>query len=98
MVKDEKDPLESAKAPEPKPKTRVKKPPPPKVEAEPPPKVAPPVVVKDEKFVVTNKITVSWGPQMLKLTPGKVVSDALYGPGAVEALRNAGVSLKPHEE
>jgi hypothetical protein len=47
------------------------------------------------EFRVTARIQVSWGGQFIRLNPGDIVSEKLYGAGAVEKLRNAGVALEP---
>lgn len=45
------------------------------------------------KYVVANRITVSWGGQMLTLNPGDLVGESSYGPGCVEKLRSYGVKI-----
>lgn len=46
------------------------------------------------RAVVARKITISWGQQMLNLRPGKVIDEVVYGPGAIEKMRNAGVAFE----
>lgn len=47
-----------------------------------------------EVFAVQYRHTLSWGSQMITLSPGDEVSDSTYGPGAVERMVRAGVPLK----
>lgn len=59
-------------------------------------KVAPPpapaqVVPQRERWVVKNKVVVSYGGQMLRLAPGKVLSSTSYD---IPRLRDCGVALE----
>lgn len=73
-----------------------------------PPSVPPPAVVAVSEepvladpgvprcaatFVVERDITVSWGPQTLRLRAGDELSEDSYGDGAIERFRERGVSL-----
>jgi hypothetical protein len=94
------DPLDAMKLVEPE------VPPAPSTKPEPAPQAAPPpepptlpgpdaLGKAPPSFQVQRKITVSWGGTFITLNPGDVVSEASYGPGSVERLRNAGVALEP---
>jgi len=48
-------------------------------------------------FVVTALKRVSVGAQTVVMKPGKVISDALYGPGFIERMRKAGLEMHPKE-
>ncbi len=91
------DALEAAKitAPAPKPAAAAEPSPaaaPVEPSLPPPPKAAP---AGAEEYRVVNKVQVSWGGQFIRLNPGDIVSERLYGVGAVEKLRTAGVALEP---
>lgn len=53
------------------------------------------VAPKGVDFRVLSAATLSWGGQFIRLHVGGVVSDRLYGAGAVERMRLAGVALEP---
>lgn len=57
--------------------------------------IPPPLV---HEMVVQNKVTISWGAQMITLHPGQRVSDSSYGDGALQRMMSAGVSLKFPDE
>lgn len=88
------DPIEAAKAGgEASPSSAP--PPPASVPAVPEPSIAEPVVARcADTFVVERDITVSWGPQTLRLRAGDELSEDSYGDGAIERFRERGVSLR----
>jgi len=59
------------------------------------PTIADPSVVRcADVFIVEQDITVSWGPQTLRLKAGGELSEDSYGDGAIERFRERGVVLK----
>lgn len=57
---------------------------------------APGAVVPAKKapsYQVLRPITISWGNAMLKLVDGDIISDESYGDGAVEKMKQSGVSF-----
>lgn len=57
--------------------------------------IPPPI---SHEMVVQNKVTISWGAQMITLHPGQRVSDSSYGDGALQRMMAAGVKLKYPDE
>lgn len=53
----------------------------------------PGVVTCAATFIVERDITVSWGPQTLRLKAGDELSEDSYGDGAIERFRERGVAL-----
>jgi hypothetical protein len=47
-----------------------------------------------KKYRVKVSTTISWGASMIQLGAGAIVSDALYGSGAIEKMKIAGVALE----
>lgn len=98
------DPLEQAKIPAPsaapqavKEAAKASSPsqaPGPVEEPELPPPEAP---KKRLRFRVLNRVTLSWGSQFIRLSPGDIVDDVSYGPGAIEKMREGGVALEAAE-
>lgn len=100
MAKSKKDPFdemlglddEESKADDVKVTTSVSK-----SEKEKPPKITKrsPAI---PQYRVTNKVTISWNNQMIRLQPPVIISEATHGPGAIEKMRNSGVALELIEE
>ncbi len=97
------DPLEAAKiqAPESPPQPSQVAP-----TLAPPPKAAPqleepvlpppgPPPAPPEVYKVVGRHTISWSGQFIKLNPGDLISERLYGAGAIQRMRDAGVALEP---
>jgi hypothetical protein len=47
-----------------------------------------------KKYRVKVSTTISWGASMIQLGAGAIVSDSLYGSGAIEKMKIAGVALE----